>query len=380
MKVLVVNSGSSSIKYRLFRLSAEGGDSLVLCAGLVEHIGEREGPADHRGALERVIGELEGRGYHPANLDAIGHRVVHGGRDFGQATRVEAATLERIRALSPLAPLHNPANLLGIEVMGELAPDTPQFAVFDTAFHQTMPPEAYRYALPEHFTREHGIRRYGFHGISHQYIATETARRLEDGGRRRLVSLHLGNGASAAAILDGKSIDTTMGMTPLGGLVMGSRAGDIDAGVLLYLQRELGMDAARLDRLLNRESGLLALAGSNDMRRVLALADGGDEGAALAVKLFCYRIRKYIGAYFAILGGLDALVFTGGIGEHSAEIRALCCADLDHLGIALDPNRNTAPDADGRIDAEASPAKVLVIPANEELEIARQVSALLRGH
>jgi acetate kinase len=344
----------------------------------VEQIGEAAGPADHAQALGQVVESLQAAGHHPCELAAVGHRVVHGGERFQQATRVDDDLLEAIRALTPLAPLHNPANLMGIEVMQGLAPQTPQFAVFDTAFHQTMPPEAYRYALPESYFASHGIRRYGFHGISHQYISREAARRLDrPADQIRLISLHLGNGASATAIRDGQSIDTSMGMTPLAGLLMGSRTGDIDPGVLLFLQRELGMDAQRLDRLLNRESGLKGMVGSNDMRQVLAQAEAGDDGARLAVALFAYRIRSYIGAYLAILGGLDGLVFTGGIGEHSAEIRGRCCAGLGHLDIALDSHRNAAPGEDGRIDADSSRIRILVIPANEELEIARQVSLRL---
>jgi acetate kinase len=315
-------------------------------------------------------------------LRAIGHRVVHGGETFQAPTLIDKRVLDGIRAMIPLAPLHNPPNLEGIEVARRLFPRIPQVAVFDTAFHQTMPPEAYRYAVPEFLYRDHRVRRYGFHGSSHQYVSKRAAAFLDRPiERTNLITLHLGNGASAAAIRDGRCVDTSMGMTPLEGLVMGTRSGDIDPAIHFYLCRQLGYDVDDVDRLLNKESGLLGLAGVNDMREIHRLAQVGEPGAALARDLFAHRLRKYIGAYFAELGRVDAVVFTGGIGENDAWMRDRTCGNLSALGIRVDPAANRAASPTERtISPPGSATQVLVIPTNEELEIAQQVwETIARG-
>jgi acetate kinase len=316
-----------------------------------------------------------------AELGGVGHRIVHGGDVFSEPVEVDDAVLDRIRELSRLAPLHNPAGIAGIEVMRQLAPGIPQVAVFDTAFHQTMPPEAATYALPPGPRQDHGLRRYGFHGTSHRYVSRAAARQL---GRApdetNLITLHLGNGVSAAAIRGGRSVDTSMGFTPLEGLVMGSRCGDLDPAIPLFLIQQAGYRPDQVDDLLNRASGLKGLCGANDMREVLQRAGEGDADAELALSLFCYRVRKYIGAYFAVLGRLDALVFTAGIGEHNPEVRRRCCMDLQHLGVILDPARNEqAVGKTADISPAGAPTRVLVIPTDEELEIAHATRHCLEG-
>ena len=381
-KILVLNSGSSSVKYRLFDRDTE----LVLAQGLIERIGEdkhRSVPPirNHREALLHIIDGLRDSGVLASehDLTGIGHRVVHGGEAFTSATLIDDAVLEKIRAAVPLAPLHNPANLLGIEVCREVWPDVPQVAVFDTAFHQTMPPAAFRYALPAPYYVQHHIRRYGFHGASLAFVTKTAAIHL---GRPlsslNLIVMHLGNGASITAVRNGQCADTSMGMTPLAGLMMGSRAGDIDAGILLYLMQAARMTVDELDTLLNRESGLKGVAGTNDMRDVVALAEAGQEDARLALDMYVYAVRKYIGAYVAVLGRIDALVFTGGIGEHSVCIRERVCADLECLGIVLDKEKNAAPLADqAEVQSSASSVKVMVVATDEELEIARQTETVI---
>jgi acetate kinase len=393
MRVIVVNSGSSSIKYETFELSGLAAAS----KGLLERIGAPDSRLKHRwltpsGGWEEIVEtrrvsdhregfsfilEVSGRaraGSVAPEIFAVGHRVVHGGEKFSQPVVIDDAALGTIEELIPLAPLHNPANVTGIRVMRELLPDVPQVAVFDTAFHQTMPPRAFHYALPAEFYRAYGVRRYGFHGTSHQYVAGEAARYL---GRPietlNLITLHLGNGASAAAIEKGKSIDTSMGLTPLEGLVMGTRCGDIDPAVHFYLARKTGRPFAEIEGILNKESGLKGICGVNDMREIQDRARTGDTQAELAFEIFCYRVRKYIGAYYAALGSVDAIVFTGGIGENSAAVRAKSCEGLSALGITLDELRNDA-DAGGsrEIQAEEGRVRILVIPTNEEYEIARQ--------
>jgi acetate kinase len=382
-KILVLNSGSSSVKYRLYDLA----DESVLAAGLVERIGEPAAAgqggavADHREAIAEIVRRLETSGRLQAggeDLAGIGHRVVHGGEAFSTAARVDDTVIEAIRAAIPLAPLHNPPNLLGIELCRERWPHVPQVAVFDTAFHQTLPPRAYRYALPDACYRDLGLRRYGFHGTSFAYVTRRAADWLgRPSETLNLIVLHLGNGASAAAIRGGRSVDTSMGLTPLAGLMMGTRCGDLDPGVVLHLLQQ-GRSVAEVDRLLNRDSGLKGIAGANDMREVLARAEAGEPGARLAVEMYGYRIKHYIGAYYAVLGRLDALVFTAGIGEHSAPIRAGVCAGLEHLGIALDPAKNAAVGRDiAAIQAAEGPVRILVVPTDEELEIARQTGAVI---
>ncbi|MGB5678730.1 MAG: acetate kinase [Gammaproteobacteria bacterium] len=389
---MVINSGSSSIKYQLFDMSEER----VLASGAVERIGDAEAVHKHRvrsssginnNEVHRPIADhLEGlscigtalRQSGAVNalseLFAIGHRVVHGGESFREPVIVDANVLQRIKDMIPLAPLHNPANLTGIEVALQQAPYVPQVAVFDTAFHQSIPEYAYRYALPDALYNEHRVRRYGFHGTSHRYVSTQAAvwlgQPLES---LKLITLHLGNGASAAAISEGRSIDTSMGLTPLEGLVMGTRCGDIDPAIHFYLGRVSGMSSDEIESALNKESGLKGICGANDMREVHQRADAGDERAQLALDMFCYRIKKYLGAYFAALGGLDAVVFTGGIGENDARVRERCCKGLAALGIELDGRKNAAS-CDGIFDIhrDSSQVSLLVVPTNEELEIARQ--------
>jgi len=400
MKVMVINSGSSSIKYKLYRSDTWRS----VAAGTVTRIGEPQGEIkcrwtaddgaeqnrvqslpipNHRVGLDRIVAGLRETGAlaDVSELAAIGHRVVHGGEQFSRATQVDDHVAAVIRDLIPLAPLHNPAALDGIEVARDLFPNLPQVAVFDNAFHQTMPPEAYRYAIPEYLYREHRVRRYGFHGTSHYYVAKRAAVLL---GRPlaecNLITLHLGNGASATAIRAGQSVDTSMGLTPLEGLVMGTRCGDIDPAIHFYLCRNAGMGTDSLDALFNRESGLLGICGVNDMREIHRLAGEGDRKALLAVGIFCHRLRKYLGAYYAELGRVDAVVFTGGIGENDADVRQRTCAGLETLGIHLDAGANASAGGGERaITSADSPVKVLVIPTNEELEIAQQAFAVVVG-
>jgi acetate kinase len=393
MKVLVLNSGSSSIKFQLFRSD----DWRVLASGAVARIGEALGEfkgqwrddldrvqgftvhlpiPDHREGLEHIAARLRESGVlgDMSELGAVGHRVVHGGEAFQRPTRVDEGVVAAIRGMIPLAPLHNPANLEGIQVALRLFPGVPQVAVFDTAFHQTMAPAAYRYAIPENLYREQRVRRYGFHGTSHAYVSRRAAALLgRDPADCNLITLHLGNGASAAAVRGGRSIDTSMGLTPLEGLVMGTRCGDLDPAIPFYLARNLGMDIAVLDDLLNRRSGLLGLCGANDMREIHRRIGQGDPAAALALDVFCHRLRKYLGAYWVELGRLDALVFTGGIGENDAEVRSRTCAGLEGMGIWLDAAANqVCAQVERPISEAGSPVAVLVIPTKEELEIARQ--------
>ncbi len=316
-----------------------------------------------------------------SELAAIGHRVVHGGERFRSPTVVDDAVAGAIRDMIPLAPLHNPANLDGIEVARRLFPQVPSVAVFDTAFHQTMPRTAYRYAIPEYLYREHRVRRYGFHGTSHHYVAERAAALLGKPFHQcNLITLHLGNGASATAIRGGKSVDTSMGMTPLEGLVMGTRCGDIDPAIHFYLCKNLGLDYGTLEDLLNRQSGLLGLCGVNDMREIQRRAEEGDDRAELAIGITAHRLKKYIGAYYAELGRVDAVVFTGGIGENDADMRCRACEDLDGLGIKLDDAANLASErGERRISTRDSPVQVLVIPTNEELAIARQALTAVQG-
>ncbi|UYZ62329.1 acetate/propionate family kinase [Hymenobacter weizhouensis] len=398
MYIFIVNSGSSSIKYQLFRWPAPE----PVCSGLVERLGlpdavvthntrrpdgteatvQRPLPAsDHETGLRevaRLLTEPEvGVLRDPAEVDVVGHRVVHGGETFAATTLVTPEVKAEIRRLFPLVPLHNPANLLGIEVAEKTFPRARQVAVFDTAFHQTMPEKAFRYALPNDLYTEHGIRAYGFHGTSHKYVADQAARYL---GRpeAKLITVHLGNGSSITAVDGGRSVDTSMGFGPLSGLVMGTRSGDLDPSILLHLQQQLGYTPEQVGTLLNKHSGMSGLTGLSDMRDITRALEAGDPHARLAYDLYAYRIRKYLGAYTAVLNGLDAVVFTAGVGENDALVRELVCQNLDYLGIRLDPARNAIRSKELR---EISPAdarvKVLVIPTNEELEIARQCVELL---
>ena len=379
-KILVLNSGSSSVKYRLFSLN-EAQECRSLIAGLIERIGEADsGVPDHRHAIVEMVRSLESQGHlGSGELLAVGHRVVHGGESFNRAVLANAAVMDAIRAAIPLAPLHNPANLLGIEACRERWPELPQVAVFDTAFHYSLPPAAYRYAIPDEAYREHAIRRYGFHGTSFESIKRQVAQYLGQAGSDiHLIVLHLGNGASACAIRGGKSIDTSMGMTPLAGLMMGTRCGDLDPGVILYWLEQAGQLPTQISNCLNRDSGLKGIAGTNDMRDVLARAGRDDAEARLAVDMYVHRLRHYIGAYRAFLPELHALVFTGGVGEHAPAIRSAACRDLLHLGLHLDEDKNqaTLPGL-AEIQSSHSAVKIMVIPTDEEGEIARQALELL---
>jgi len=369
----VVNSGSSSIKWEL--LEVESGESVR--RGIVERIGEAGGDAaDHRQAMTSIIGMLGDE--HPV---VIGHRVVHGGDLFSAATVVTPEVEAAIEKLSALAPLHNPPNLAGIRAAQVAFPGIPNVAVFDTAFHQSLAPEAYTYAIDARVAAEHSVRRYGFHGTSYQYVSRRAAevigRPLDE---LRLIVFHLGNGASACAIAGGRSVDTSMGMTPLEGLVMGTRSGDLDPGVLFHLAREAGLTTPELDTLLNRRSGILGLSGHGDMRDLVDTMKAGDAASRLAFDVYVHRLRHYLGAYLAQLGGVDAIVFTAGVGENSPDVRAGALAGLGDLGIHLDAARNASRSPEPRrISTDDSPVAVLVVPTNEELEIARQSLAALAG-
>lgn len=400
MRVLVINSGSSSIKYRVYDMSPE----TLLVSGHIERIGDNTSVSiyrqhntsgdivehqennpipDHAAGLQHIVASLNDSGLldSSGSLSAIGHRVVHGGEAFKTPTRINDSVMDGIRNMIPLAPLHNPANLSGIEAMHRLLPQVPQVAVFDTAFFHTLPPHAYRYAIPGEWYLNHQIRRYGFHGTSHQYVARQAANYLQRPLKTlRLITLHLGNGASASAIRDGVCIDTSMGMTPLEGLIMGTRCGDLDPSVHFFLARTLGMTLDEIETLLNHDSGMKGLCGVSDMREVHQLANKGDEQAQLAIEMFCYRIGKYIGAYYIALGGLDALIFTGGIGENDSLVRQSVCNRLSVLGITLDQTQHPAtPGEPVMISGKDSNIKVLVVPTNEELEIARQVVSTISG-
>ncbi|WP_068926439.1 acetate/propionate family kinase [Planobispora rosea] len=377
--ILVLNSGSSSVKYRLLSAGdwSAPGTATRLASGTIERIGEEGSPvADHAAALEVVSGELAATGFgiDSPELTAIGHRVVHGGTAFTEPTLITDEVVARVRDLIPLAPLHNPANLAGVEVARRVRPDLPQVAVFDTAFHATMPAEACAYAIDRETAGRLGIRRYGFHGTSHAYVSRAAAA-LADRPDANVIVLHLGNGASASAVAAGRCVDTSMGMTPLEGLVMGTRSGDLDPGVILHLGRSAGMSLDEIDTLLNRCSGMLGLCGDNDMREVERRAAAGDPDAELALAVYCHRLRKYVGAYYAVLGRVDVIAFTGGVGENSSLVRERAMAGLDGLGIVLDPARNAA--GKGVISAGDSRVRVAVVPTDEELEIARQTFAVV---
>ena len=374
-----------------------------LCSGLLERIGQ-EGSAithkvykddtekvikqtidlpDYEAALKEVVRLLTDKEtgviQNPEEVEVVGHRVVHGGEVFAATVVIDEKVKEEIKKLFPLAPLHNPANYAGIEVAEKIFTKATQVAVFDTAFHQTMPEKAFRYAIPQSFYTDFSIRVYGFHGTSHKYVSERAAEYLQN-SKAKIITIHLGNGCSMAAIDGGKSIDTSMGFGPLNGLIMGTRSGDIDPSVIFYLVDELGYDPERIKDLLNKQSGMLGLTGFSDMRDITKEIEKGDKQSELAYEMYAYRIRKYIGSYAAILNGLDAVVFTAGIGENDASIRMRSCADMGFLGIIFDEKKNNTPSAVIReISADGSPIKVLVVPTNEELEIAKQCFQLLSG-
>jgi acetate kinase len=366
--ILVLNSGSSTIKYRL----VDPADRNAGTKGLVERIGEAGGPADHTEALQTVFADLEG-----SVVEGVGHRVVHGGDRFVRPTPLDDATVEAIRALTPLAPLHNPGAVAGIEAARRTFGDVPHVAVFDTAFHADLPPVASTYAIDRTLSAEHGIRRYGFHGISVGYVAGRTADLLDrplDG--LNIIVLHLGNGASATAVRGGRSVETSMGFTPLEGLVMGTRSGDLDPAVPAFLQRA-GLSLSEVDELLQHRSGLVGLCGVGDMRTLQARRDEGDEAAALAFDVYCHRIRKYVGAFHATLGRLDAIAFTAGIGENAPPVRAASLDGLDGWGIVVDPDRNSAGRGARVISPDGARVAVCVVPTDEEYAIASAVARFL---
>jgi len=391
--ILVVNSGSSSFKYQLIEMTTEE----VLASGLVERIGDETGHSkhttpdgsseldlpirDHSQGFQVMLDAFRANG---PSLDehppvAVGHRVVHGGKRFFEATIVTDLVKINIEDLADLAPLHNPANLQGIDAAQKAFPDVPHVAVFDTAFHSTLSPAAYTYAIDKKLADQHRIRRYGFHGTSHKFVSEAAAeflgRPLED---TKTIVLHLGNGASACAVSDGRSVETSMGMTPLEGLVMGTRSGDLDPAVLFHLHRKTGQTFDDLDTLLNRGSGILGLSGHGDMRDMIAAARSGDSDSQAALDVYLHRLKQYVGAYAAHLGRLDAIVFTAGVGENTPLIRAGALAGLGTLGIEIDEERNASPERGARlISTDASRVAVLVIPTNEELEIARQTLAVI---
>jgi len=395
MKILVINTGSSSIKYELFDMA----DHRVMASGIAEKIGEEESLiiqkkilsngqsterresviiADHHEGMRRIVDLLVDTEYGAIRdkneIAAVGHRVVHGGEAFHSTTIIDETVIAAIKKNIPLAPLHNPPNLVGIEVARSVFPNALQVAVFDTAFHQTIPMKAFLYAIPFELYEKERIRRYGFHGTSHAYVAERAAEYLDRPLRElNLITIHLGNGASMAAIKNGKCVDTTMGMTPLAGLVMGTRSGDVDPAVPFFLADQLGMTPKEIDALLNKESGLKGICGTNDMREVIEKMDEGDDRAKIALDLYAYRIKKYMGAYFAALEILDAVIFTAGIGENSPYIREQSSRGLDRLGIEIDLERNNLTESGIReISSQGSQVKILVIPTNEELKIAQE--------
>lgn len=393
--VLVINAGSSSLKYDLIDVGS--GESLA--SGLVERIGETTSLArhsvgggdhrqevslaDHGAAFELVLSAFGEHGPDLAEVEllAVGHRVVHGGADFSEPTRIDDAVEATIERLIPLAPLHNPANLKGIRVARAHFPDVPQVAVFDTAFHQTLPPHAYTYAVKRDWREGHRVRRYGFHGTSHGYVSRRAAELLGLAvGDANVIVLHLGNGASATAVAGGRSVDTSMGLSPLEGLVMGTRPGDLDPSLPAHLSRA-GISLEEYDHALNKESGVKGLAGTNDFREVQDRAAAGDPDASLALDVVAHRLRKYIGAYAAVLGRVDAVAFTAGIGEHSPPVRAAALDGLTELfGIELDEAANAAATSgEHRISTASSRVAVLVVPTEEELEIAREAAEVAKG-
>ncbi len=394
--ILVVNSGSSSMKYQLI----DPDEGQAVTTGLIERIGvvgsepgrathRQDGEdfeyagqiADHAAAIEvmRSLFDRSGRPIQRTGLFAVGHRVVHGGSSFGEPTLVDAQVLAEIKALSVLAPLHNPANATGIEEAMAAFPGVPQVAVFDTAFFRDLPAAAATYAIDRTVAAEHQVRRYGFHGTSHQYVSQQVAVVLgRELAQLRQIVLHLGNGASVSAVDGGRAVETSMGLTPLEGLVMGTRSGDIDPGVVFHLARTAGLSIDEIDNLLNRRSGMLGLAGVSDFRDIDRLIEQGDSDAALALEVYCHRVRKYVGAYLAVLGGADVITFTAGVGENAAGVRARVLAGLEPLGIRLDPDRNAGRGGPRVISTDDSAVTVLVVPTNEELAIARAALALVR--
>ena len=394
MNVLIINAGSSSLKYQLMdpesgEVSAKGLCERIYIDGRLTHNANgkkivKDIPMPtHSEAIQAVLAILvdpvDGVIKSTDEIDAVGHRVLHGGMEFFDSCIINDEVIAAIEKCIPLGPLHNPANLMGIRACQAVMPNTPQVAVFDTAFHMTMPPKAYRYAIPTEYYENDSIRRYGFHGTSHKYV---TKRAIELMGRKdiKLVNCHLGNGSSLSAVKDGKCQDTSMGLTPLAGVPMGTRSGDIDPAVVQFVMNKYGMSADECLNMLNKKSGVLALSGvSSDFRDIENGAEEGNENCALALDKFAYEVRKYIGSYAAALGGLDCLVFTAGVGENSASMRARICEGLEFLGVKIDPEKNNTRGKEAIISADDSKVTVWVIPTNEELMIAQDTAALVNA-
>lgn len=397
MNIFVINSGSSSIKYQLISMP----DKTVICSGIVEKIGLANSAIIHKtykNGQEQVIDEIIDFPDHaaglqevarlltdkevgvisdPSDITGVGHRVVHGGENLADTVIIDANVKEEIKRLFPLAPLHNPAHYTGIEVSEKIFTKAKQIAVFDTAFHHSLPPKAYRYAIPADFYHTHKIRVYGFHGTSHKYVSEQAIQYLGK-PNTKIITIHLGNGCSMAAIDNGKCVDTSMGLGPLNGLIMGTRSGEIDPSVIFHLVSQLGYDIEQVSTLLNKKSGMLGLTGFSDMRNIRKEVENGNEEARLAYDMYAYRIRKYIGAYTAVLNGLDAIVFTGGVGENDTLTRQLVTSNLEYLGIVADQQKNVLRLSGlHEINTEDSRVKILVVPTNEELEIASQCYHLL---
>ena len=398
MKVLVINCGSSSLKYQVLDMTNES----LLCKGLVERIGmdgsvithekigtdkvKTEVPMkDHKDAIEQVLNAIQDPEHGVVKsmdeIGAVGHRVVHAGEKFASSVLITEEVIKALEECVELAPLHNPPNILGIAACQELMPNTPMVGVFDTAFHQTMPPESYIYAIPYEYYQKHGIRRYGFHGTSHKYVAERAAKMLNVNlDDLKLITCHLGNGASVSAIKRGKCIDTSMGFTPLEGLVMGTRCGDIDPAIVTYIREKENLSQGKANEILNKKSGVLGISGvSSDFRDLENAVAEGNERAALALEIFAQKVRFYIGAYIAEMNGVDAIVFTAGVGENDVNMRELICRDLGNLGIKLDIMKNKVRGKETDVSAEDSKVKLLLIPTNEELMIARDTYNLTKN-
>jgi len=394
MKILVINSGSSSIKYQVFKMPQEE----VICSGLVERIGLSDAEIHYKSPINKIDEVLEipnhkvglekivhllldaevGVLKSTSEIEAVGHRVVHGGSTFSKTTIVTKEVKDKIKTLFSLAPQHNPANYEGISVAETMFPNAKQIAVFDTAFHQTIPVEAYKYAIPNKFLEENKIRKYGFHGTSHKYVSEKTIEYLGI-DNSKIITIHLGNGCSMTAVKNGKSIDTTLGFGPVTGLVMGTRSGDIDHAIIFYLVNSLGYKLDEVNSMLQKESGMFGLTGFSDLRDIESEAEKGNKECQLALDMNAYRIKKYIGSYAAVMNGLDAIVFTAGIGENSDVIRKLVCTNLDYLGIELDTDKNNIRAKKiTEIHTKNSKTKILIVPTNEEVEIARQSFKLLK--
>jgi acetate kinase len=397
MNIFVVNSGSSSIKYQLFKMPNEK----PICTGLVERIGLENSVIthklflngeekvirrqvdlnDHEAGLHEVASLLTdpeiGVIHNPEEIDAVGHRVVHGGESFASTTVITKEVKDEIKKLFSLAPLHNPPNYLGIEVAEKIFTKAKQIAVFDTAFHQTIPEKAYRYAIPQSLYHDMGIRQYGFHGTSHKYVTEKTIEYLQN-PLAKIITVHLGNGCSMTAVNAGKSVDTSMGFGPVCGLIMGTRSGDVDPFIIFHMVNQLGYSLDQVNNLLNKQSGMLGLTGFSDMRDITKAIAEGSHDAELAYEMYTYRIKKYIGSYAAALNGVDAIVFTGGVGENDMNVRRMVCNEMDYLGIKLDLEKNKIRSESIReINTDDSLAKILIVPTNEELEIVKQCYELL---